>query len=242
MTTSWGATETAPAATSAHFAAGRSDCIGVPLPGVAIKLAPVADRLEIRVKGPNVTPGYYRRPEASAAAFDEDGFYRTGDAVRLVDPADPNAGLLFDGRLAENFKLSTGTWVSVGTLRPHLLGASGGLVQDAVLTGHDGGYVAALVWLDAEHARRLVGGDAAVQAALADTLDRYNAGATGSAQRIERLLVLADPPSLDAGEITDKGYVNQRAVLDRRAAAVNRLHADPPDPEVICWHGSQPAA
>jgi feruloyl-CoA synthase len=246
MTTAWGASETAPAATSAHFASGRADCIGVPLPGVELKLAPVGDKLEIRVKGPNVMPGYHRRPELDAEAFDDDGFYRTGDAVRLIDEHAPERGLRFDGRIAEDFKLSTGTWVSVGTLRPALLGASHGLLRDAVLTGRDTPWVGALAWLDAAAAARLAGGDGpgpgagpaalasrpGVREALAAALGRLNR-LEGSSRRVERLLLLDEPPSLDAGEVTDKGYVNQRAVLDRRAAEVARLHAEPPPPEVI---------
>ena len=161
MTTSWGATETAPAATSAHFAGGRADCIGVPLPGVDVKLAPVGDRLEIRVRGPNVTPGYAGRPDLTEAAFDSGGFYRTGDAVTLVDPGDPNAGLRFDGRIAEDFKLATGTWVRVGTLRPALLSASGGLLQDAVLAGQDAGFIGALGWLSPQRAVQVAGAVAA---------------------------------------------------------------------------------
>jgi feruloyl-CoA synthase len=243
MTTSWGATETGPAATSAHFPSGRSDCIGVPLPGVQLKLAPVGDKLEVRVKGPNVTPGYHRRPELTAAAFDEEGFYRTGDAVRLIDEAAPESGLRFDGRIAEDFKLATGTWVSVGTLRPALLSAAQGLLQDAVLAGHDGEYVAALAWLNLVHARRLAGAggeadtgtlarDPAIRAALSDALKRLNQGA-GSSQQVARLLVVGEPPSLDAGEITDKGYINQQATLQRRRLLVERLFAEPPHPEVV---------
>ncbi len=267
MTTSWGATETAPAATSAHFAGGRADCIGVPLPGVEVKLAPVGDRLEIRVKGPNVTPGYAGRPDLTEAAFDAGGFYRTGDAVALVDSDDPNAGLRFDGRIAEDFKLATGTWVRVGTLRPALLSASGGLLQDAVLTGHDAGFIGALGWLSPRRAAQIAGAgdgvspaapaagpaapavgpaalaadpaalaaDPAVRAEAARALDRYNAGRTGTSQLIRRLLLLAEPPSLADGEITDKSYVNQRAVLQRRADAVAALYAMDPAPEVICW-------
>jgi len=245
MTTSWGATETAPAATSAHFTSGRSDCIGVPLPGVRLKLAPVGDKLEIRVRGPNVTPGYHRRPDLTAAVFDDEGFYRTGDAVRLIDEAAPEAGLRFDGRIAEDFKLSTGTWVSVGTLRPALLSAADGLLQDAVLGGHDGDYVGALAWLNLAHARRLVGagdeadaralvGDRAVRGAVSRALERLNRDA-GSSRQIARLLLLEDPPSLDAGEITDKGYINQRATLQRRRVLVERLFADPPHRHVIRW-------
>ena len=253
MTTSWGATETAPAATSAHFPGGRSDCIGVPLPGVDIRLAPVGDRLEIRVKGPTVTPGYLGRPDLTEAVFDADGFYRTGDAVAMIDPDDPAAGLRFDGRIAEEFKLATGTWVRPGTLRPALLSASGGLLQDAVLTGHDAGFVGALGWLSPQRAAQIAGTgegtapggllalvtDPAVRAAAAAALDRYNAGRTGTSQRILRLLLLAEPPSLADGEITDKGYVNQRAVLARRPGLVAALHAAEPGPEVICWHGGR---
>jgi feruloyl-CoA synthase len=249
MTTSWGCTETAPAATAAHFGGGSADCIGVPLPGVEIKLAPAGDRLEIRVRGPNVTPGYAGRPDLTEAAFDSGGFYRTGDAVTMVDEDDPNAGLRFDGRIAEDFKLATGTWVRVGTLRPALLSASGGLLQDAVLTGQDAGFIGALGWLSPQRAAQVAGvsagvpaagpaalaADPAVRAAAAEALDRHNAGRTGTSQRIRRLLLLAEPPSLADGEITDKGYVNQRAVLRRRAGLVAALHAAEPPPEVICW-------
>jgi feruloyl-CoA synthase len=245
LTTSWGATETGPAATSAHFSSGRSDCIGVPLPGVRLRLAPVGDKLEVRVQGPHVTPGYHRQPDLTAAAFDDQGFYRTGDAVRLIDEAAPEAGLRFDGRIAEDFKLSTGTWVSVGTLRPALLSAADGLLQDAVLAGHDGDYVAALAWLNLGHARRLAGagdqadaralaGDPAVRAALSRALERLNRGA-GSSQQIARLLLLEEPALLDAGEITDKGYINQQATLQRRRVLVQRLLADPPHADVIVW-------
>jgi feruloyl-CoA synthase len=230
MTTSWGTSETAPAATSAHFASARADCIGVPLPGVEIKLAPVGDKLEIRVKGPNIMPGYHRRPDLDAAAFDDEGFYRSGDAVRLLDASAPDRGLRFDGRIAEDFKLSTGTWVSVGTLRPALLSAAAGLLRDAVLTGHDSGYVGALAWLDPVEAARRPG----VREDLLRALDRLNHG-SGSSRRVERLLLLDEPPSLDAGEITDKGYVNQRAVLERRSDLIARLHSDPPPADVLRW-------
>ncbi len=233
MTTAWGATETAPAATSAYFLSGRSDCIGVPLPGVELKLVPAGRKQEIRVRGPNVTPGYYRNPAATEAAFDSDGFYRTGDAVRFVDPARPDAGLLFDGRIAEDFKLDTGTWVSVGTLRSALLSAGNGLIKDAVLAGHDGPYVAALAWVSADQDG---GPDApAVRAGCLRALDALNSAGSGSSQRIMRLLVMDEPPSLDGGEITDKGYINQRAVLERRMDLVARLYAADPAADVICW-------
>jgi feruloyl-CoA synthase len=232
LTASWGTTETAPAATTAHFPSARCGCIGVPLPGVTIKLVPDGAKREIRLTGPNVTPGYHRAPAVTAAAFDEEGFYRTGDAARLVEPADPAQGLMFDGRLAEDFKLASGTFVTVGRQRTALISAAGGVVTDAVLAGHDGPYVAALAWVNRDEARRACGtdelDDPALRARLGAALAALNAGA-GSAARIERLLVLADPPDMDAGEITDKGYVNQRAVLERRADLVARLLAEPPD-------------
>jgi feruloyl-CoA synthase len=243
LTASWGCTETAPGATTAHFATAACGCIGVPLPGVTLKLAPVEDKLEVRVSGPNVTPGYHGDTAATAAAFDEEGFYRTGDAVRMVDPHDPNKGLMFDGRLAEEFKLATGTWVTVGTLRPALISATGGVLRDAVIAGHDRDYVAALAWVDPAEARRVCGeqgdvslDDSRLKEHLAQSLRRLDAG-HGSASRIQRLLLLEEPPDLDAGEITDKGYINQRAVLRRRAEAVDRLFADPPPDDVIVVAG-----
>jgi feruloyl-CoA synthase len=236
LTAAWGTTETAPGATTAHFASARCGCIGVPLPGVTIKLVPDGAKREIRLTGPNVTPGYHRDPAATAAAFDEEGFYRTGDAARLVDPGDPARGMMFDGRLAEDFKLLSGTFVTVGRLRLALISAAGGVLTDAVIAGHDGPYPAALAWVNRDEARRACGAEAlddpALRAQLGAALAALNDGA-GSAARIERLLVLEEPPDLDAGEITDKGYVNQRAVLERRADLVARLLADPPDAAVI---------
>jgi len=236
MTTSWGLTETSPAATSAHFPITRSDSLGVPLPGVELVLVPVGEKTEVRVRGANVTPGYYARPDLTAAAFDEDGFFRTGDAVTLADPDDVAAGLLFHGRIAEDFKLSTGTFVSVGTLRPQLLSASEGLVTDAVICGEDGDRVMAMVWLHPDHLRRCDGDgvpDDGLRAELRATLERLAACGGGSSQRVERLLVLREPPALDAGEITDKGYVHQRAVRERRVAEVVMLAADPPPARVV---------
>ena len=238
LTSSWGTTETAPAATSAHFRDAAVGCIGVPLAGTAIKLAPVADKLEIRVSGPNVTPGYYRAAEQTAAAFDDEGFYRSGDAVVLVDEQDPDQGLLFDGRIAEDFKLLTGTWVTVGPLRTRLLGAAR-VLTDAVICGQDQEYVAALAWVNQGEARAVCEADGDVELSdsrlrrhLAQTLATLG-GAAGSAGRVERLLLLTEPPSLDAGEITDKGYLNQRRCLECRAAEVARLYAPEPDPDVI---------
>ncbi len=238
LTSSWGTTETSPAATTAHFPDLPTGCIGVPYPGVTVKLAPVQDKLEIRVRGANVTPGYYRDPELTAATFDEEGFYRSGDAVKMIDEHDPNRGMVFDGRIAENFKLLTGTWVAAGTLRTRLLSAAG-VLSDAVICGHDAAYVAALAWVNPAEARDL--GGAELRRHLAEALARLNEGA-GSASRVERLLLLEQPPSLDAGEITDKGYLNQRRCLETRAGEVVRLYADPPGPEVITPAGEPPAA
>ena len=239
LTASWGCTESAPGATTAHFSSARCGCIGVPLPGVTVKLVPQGDKHEIRLAGPNVTPGYYGDPDATAAAFDEEGFYRTGDAVRPVDPDDPDQGLLFDGRLAEDFKLATGTWVAVGKLRTTLVSEAGGVLRDAVIAGQDRDYAAALAWIDQPEARRLCDADADValddahlNRHLAACLKRVNADG-GSASRIERLVLLEAPPDLDAGEITDKGYINQRVVLERRDDAAQRLFATTPAPGVI---------
>jgi feruloyl-CoA synthase len=238
LTSSWGTTETSPAATSAHWPGSPTGCIGVPLPGTTIKLAPVAGKLEIRVKGPNVTPGYYRRPDLTDALFDEERFYRSGDAVKLLDEQDPNRGMMFDGRIAENFKLLTGTWVAVGALRTALLSAAG-ILTDAVICGQDAEYVSAMAWVNQAEARKRLGGDDDVSPGdprlrdhLAQALTMLNRG-SGSAARIERLLLLQTPPSLDAGEITDKGYLNQRRCLECRAADVARLYAPELDPAVI---------
>jgi len=233
LTAAWGTTETTATVTSAHFESARCGCIGVPVPGVELKLAFIEDRFEMRVRGPNITPGYYADPAASAAAFDHEGFYRTGDAGKLVDEDDPNQGLMFDGRLAENFKLSSGSFVAVGALRGALVSAAGGVLADAVIAGHDEAYASALAWLNAGEAERVCGGDREkLRSHLAEALARMNED-HGATRQIQRLLVLEEPASMDAGEITDKGYVNQRAVLERRADQVARLYAEPPDPDVI---------
>jgi feruloyl-CoA synthase len=241
VTGSWGATETGPAVTTAHMDYDDARCIGVPLPGTEVKLVPAEDAYEIRVKGPMVTPGYFGRPDLTAEAFDEDGFYRAGDAVALADPGDPGAGLLFRGRLAEDFKLATGTFVRAGAVRTALLSAVP-VLSDAVLAGEDRTCVCALAWLNAAEARKLLGEDPPADADLvshpglheflARALAEHNDDA-GSSARVERLLVMARPAELDAGEITDKGYVNQRKVLARRAALVEMLYAEPAPPGVI---------
>ncbi len=246
MLSGWGLTETAPSATQVHFPIERAGVIGTPVPGTEIKLAPVGDKLEIRVRGPNVTPGYWRHPadaaEIAAAAFDDEGFLRTGDAGRLADPLDPSRGLLFEGRIAENFKLTSGTWVHTGELRVQLIAACAPVVQDLVLTGHDRESIGLLVFPNPAGCRSLcpeAPDDAplaelvrhpAVHAALRASLAAHNAANPATSRRVAGALLLAEPPSIDAGEITDKGYINQRAVLDRRAALVERLHADPAEP------------
>jgi feruloyl-CoA synthase len=234
MTTSWGATETSPLATSAHFHLDGPGNLGLPVPGTEIRLAPVDGRLEIRCRGPNITPGYYRAPEATAAAFDADGWLRTGDAVRLADPMAPEKGILFDGRITESFKLSSGTWVNVGLVRTALVSALAPLVEDAVITGHDRDEAGALLFPSLGALRALAGRpDAdltelstspAVHEAVGRALGAYNRDAGGSSQRIARVLLLTEPASMDAGEITDKGYINQRAVLQRCQAHVAALH------------------
>jgi feruloyl-CoA synthase len=244
--TGLGATETAPLATCANWEAGRSGMIGLPAVGQEMKLAPVGDKLEVRFRGPNVTPGYWRQPELTRAAFDEEGYYKMGDALRFADPDHPELGLMFDGRLAEDFKLSSGTWASVGPLRTRFIAAGAPLVQDVVVAGHDRDYVAVLVFPRLDQCRGLcpqlpqdapaaeVLAHAAVRARFQDLLDQLAEQATGTASRIERVLLLDVAPSIDANEITDKGSINQRAVLEHRAGLVEELYARPPSARVIC--------
>jgi feruloyl-CoA synthase len=242
---SWGLTETAPAVTMVHFPMPIPGNIGVPGPGMELKLVPVEDKLEIRVKGPNVTPGYHKAPDLTAKAFDEEGWLKTGDAVRFAEEGNPAAGLLFDGRVAENFKLTTGTWVNVGMLRPAVIAAGAPVIEDAVITGHDRDEIGALIFPSLAGLKALcgdLGPDAsledmvrhpAVKVVLSAGLAKHNAQAQGSSMRIARCLILTEPPSIDANEITDKGYLNQRAVLTKRAALVERLHAETAADDVI---------
>ena len=229
MISSWGSTETAPSAAAVHYPIERAGVIGLPNPGCELKLVPAAGKLEVRVRGPNVTPGYFQREDLTRAAFDEEGFYRIGDAMKFADPAAPEKGLVFDGRVAEDFKLSTGTWVHVGALRVKLIAAGNPVIQDAVITGHDRNAVGALLFLSPA-ANDLA--PEAVRARIGTALKAL-AAEGGSSMHPVRVLILAEPPSIDAGEITDKGYINQRAVLERRAALVEKLHATPVSPEVI---------
>ena len=225
LTTSWGSTETSPAITSAHWRLDKAGVIGLPMPGLELKLLPNGEKLEMRVRGISIFPGYRDAPELTAQAFDDEGYYRIGDAGRLADEARPEAGVVFDGRVAEDFKLTTGTWVSVGTLRVRVVSALAPLAQDAVITGHDRDQVGALIFPSAQ-AAALAPEELADRIATALAALRAEGG--GSSQVPGRALLLTEPPSADAGEITDKGYINQSAVLRRRAAEVERLYAGGP--------------
>jgi len=228
VVSSWGLTETAPAATTTHAGDAPPGGIGTPLPGVELRLVPVEGKLEIRVRGPNVFRAYLDAPAATAAAFDEEGFFRTGDAVTWVDAEDPAQGLRFDGRLAEDFKLSSGTRINALDLRLRALAAMGKLVRDLVVVGADRDDVGLLVF-PADPARAA---DPALRQALAEALAAMNAAAGGGSSRsVARALLLAEPPSLDSGEVTDKGSLTLRAITTRRADALARLYDD--DPEVI---------
>ena len=245
MVSAWGSTETAPLATDCHFLAGRPGNIGVPVPGTELKLVPSGEKLEVRVRGPNVTPGYWKAPELTARAFDEEGFYRIGDAVRFADADKPERGLFFDGRIAEDFKLSSGTWVTVGMLRVAAVAALAPLAQDIVIAGHGEDEVRFLVFPNVVACRALSGlGEAAalgdvlasekVREAIAHGLAKLKAQNGGSAGHATRALLLADPPSIDGGEITDKGYINQSAVLSRRADALATLRDDASTAWIAC--------
>ncbi len=244
LVTGLGATETAPMAIGRPWKDDSAAAIGLPVPGVEVKLAPVREKLEVRVRGPNVTPGYWKEPALTRGAFDEDGFYRMGDAARLIDPDNASKGLRFDGRIGEDFKLSSGTWVSVGPLRARAIVHLSPYVRDVVIAGHDRGEPALLAVPDLDACRAVspdladapaadVLAHAAVRSALRTRLQAFAAQATGSATRIVRLTLLEEPLSLDAQEVTDKGSVNQHAVLARRAALVEELYAQPAPPHVV---------
>ncbi len=228
MITGLGMTETAPFAICANWEAGRAGGIGHPGPGTEVRLAPVGDKLEVRYKGPNVTPGYWRQPDLTRASFDEEGYFRSGDAARFIDLADPQKGLAFDGRIAEDFKLDSGTWVSVGPLRGQVIAAGDPWVQDAVITGHDRREVCALVI-----PRPGTPDTPELRQSLQRLLDALAARSTGGTNRIARAILLGGPLSIDAGEITDKGSINQRAVLKARADLVEMLYTEPYAPQVL---------
>ncbi|MFZ2468054.1 MAG: AMP-binding protein [Parvibaculum sedimenti] len=239
----YGATETAPTIMNVHWATERMGLIGLPLPGVEIKLAPVGQKLEVRARGACITQGYLNNPVKTQEAYDEEGFYRLGDGARFVDPEHPEEGLVFDGRVAEDFKLSTGTWVSAGKLRVDAQAFTNGLLQDALVAGLDRDYIGILGFpnlvacraaagkpdLDAEDIVR----HPAVLESLAAGLRAHNKDNPGSSTRIERALLMVEAPSIGAGELTDKGYINQSVSLARRAALVEKLYANPPGNDVV---------
>jgi feruloyl-CoA synthase len=242
--TSLGSTETAPLALACSWDFDRPGNIGLPAPGVELKLVPNEGKLEARLRGPLITPGYWREEKLTKEAFDDDGYYKLGDALKFADSENPGLGLLFDGRIAEDYKLSTGTWVSLGPLRARFIDFFAPLVRDVVFAGPDRDYVAALVFPDVEACRALagLGHDAApdqivesapVRDKFAALLSGLAAISPGSSARVMRTIVMAEPPSMDKGEMTDKGSINQRAVLRNRAALVEELYLTTPSPRTI---------
>lgn len=243
LTTMYGATETQ-GITVVHWLTERVGLIGLPLPGITLKLVPNGTKLEVRVKGPTVTPGYLNDAKKTAEAFDEEGYYSLGDAAKFLDPERPEEGLVFDGRVTEDFKLSSGTWVSTGTLRAEVVSACSPLLADAVICGLDKPFIALLAWPNIAGARAIAGlpetatadeivAHPKVVAHLREHLAAHNKGGGGSSSRIARVILMTEPPSIDGHEMTDKGYVNQRATLERRAHLVERLYEETPPADVI---------
>ncbi len=242
--TSLGSTETGPSAISVTEKASEPGVVGIPNHGVELKLVPNGDKLEARLKSPSITPGYWRQLDLTAAAFDEEGYYKLGDALRFADESDPERGFVFDGRVAEDFKLATGTWVSVGPLRLKFVAHCAPYVTDVVVAGQDRDDAAALVVPNVTACRELAGlgaapGDAdvlvhpKVRETFSALLAAFNKVAGGSSGRFKRIILMGDPPSLDSGELTDKGSINQRAVLALRAAMVEELYAETPSLRTI---------
>jgi feruloyl-CoA synthase len=245
LVSSWGSTETAPMATDCHFDVERAGNIGVPIPGTALKLVPMAGSLEVRVAGPNVTPGYWRARETTAAAFDDEGYYCIGDAVAFVDPEHPEAGLWYDGRVAEDFKLSTGTWVRVGPMKARAIAALTPIASDVVVAGAGRESAGLLIFPDPDGCRlvadmpvdtplSVVVGHPAIRRHIQWAMGELS-GAAGSSMFPTRCLLLGEPPSAADGEVTDKGYVNQRTVLARRQELVDALFAEAPPDSVVSF-------
>src|ERR1700754_2070049 len=242
--TGWGSTETAPTSTGTYWDTERVGLIGLPFPGVELKMVPAGSKYELRLRGVNVTPGYFGRPDLTEAAFDEEGFYRIGDAGVFVDPEDPLQGIIFAGRVVEDFKLTTGTFVHVGSLRTDAIAAATPVVHDALVAGQDREFIGLLAWPNLHACRQIVGNaDASfadvvkhpdITACLKRGLEAYNKASGGSSSlRVARAMLMAEPPSIDGNELTDKGYINQRAGLERRAKLVEQLYAETPDQDVI---------
>jgi feruloyl-CoA synthase len=244
MFTGLGSTETGPAALFPGKDLRRAGEVGLPAPGVELKLVPVGDKLEARLRSPSVTPGYWRQPDLTRLAFDDEGFYRIGDALRFVDPQDIMRGFIFDGRMVEDFKLSTGTFVSAGPMRGKFLSHCAPYAHDAVIAGHDRDFVTALVFPALDACRELAELPAtasaaetvahpAVHAKFQALLNELAADATGSSNRIARAILMPEPPAIDAHEVTDKGSINQGAVLKNRAVLVVDLYSPRPSARVI---------
>jgi feruloyl-CoA synthase len=242
--TGYGSTETAPFAFTTTWPVEHAGHIGLPAPGMTIKLVPNDGKLELRLKGPNITPGYWRDSNKTAEAFDDEGYYKIGDAVRWVDADDVTKGFVFDGRVSEDFKLSTGTWVNFGAVRNGVIGACAPLIRDVVLTGLDQNFIGAMIFPDIEacarHAGLANGTDAAtvlahpaVRGKFKEALSDLATRATGSSNHVARALVMAVPPDIDKGEVTDKGSINQRAVRTARPELVAALYADVPADDVL---------
>jgi feruloyl-CoA synthase len=242
--TGWGSTETGPTSTGTYWDTERVGLIGLPFPGVELKMVPCGAKYELRLRGVNVMPGYFGRPDLTKAAFDEEGFYCIGDAGVFVDPEDPLAGIIFAGRVVEDFKLTTGIFVHVGSLRTDAIAAATPVVQDALVAGQDRPFAGLLAWPNLHACRQMTGNlDAtyeevvrhpAVIACLKRGLEAHNESTVGaSSMRIARAMLMVEPASIDGNELTDKGYINQRAGLERRAQLVERLYADSPGEDVI---------
>jgi len=245
VVTGLGATESAPFALSTGVEGSASGRIGLPVPGVELKLAPIAEKTEARLRGPSITPGFWRRPDLDAVALDEEGFYRMGDAVKLVDPSDPQKGFFFDGRLNEDFKLSSGTWVRVGSLRQRIIAHFGSILRDVVLAGPDRDYVTAMFFASVEACRKLcpglpanvqiaeITGRAEILRAFQERLDAFAELNRSNSTRIVRAILLDTPPSIEARELTDKGTINQGAVLKNRAEQIEMLYQEPVSARVL---------
>jgi feruloyl-CoA synthase len=242
--TGWGSTETAPTATGTYWDTERVGLIGLPFPGVDLKMVPCGSKYELRLRGVNVTPGYLGQPDLTRKMFDDEGFYCIGDAGVFVDPEDPLQGIIFAGRVVEDFKLTTGTFVHVGSLRTDAIAAATPVVHDALIAGQDRPFIGLLAWPNLHACRQMMANPNAtfaeavkhpdVIACLKRGLEAHNSSGTGaSSTRIARAMLMVEPPSIDGNELTDKGYINQRAGLDRRAALVEQLYAEKPGEDVI---------